>query len=214
MEESYTKIIIIGFSIFLSIILLTVLILSFQHITFTRKYEEKKEDEETTNDEDNNQESTSPDVSTNESPEVSTSESTSEQQSSSVVASTMLDEGLSTDEILSTLINKENEKERCCFSTKFDCTSRTNCVSGVEKRCGVFADKECDESLLECGLFNEEQCKTHPNNIFCEYNGTTKKCENIPNAHDGSEIECSQFTRFKNTNFPHMKYNCENNLFI
>ena len=208
MEESYTKIIVIGFSIFLLIILLTVLILSFQHITFTRKNVEKKsidKDEATSNIEHDNQESTS------ESPE----ESTTDQQSSGVVvASTMLDEGLSTDEILSTLINKENEKERCCFSTKFDCTSRTSCVSGVEKRCGVFADRECDESLLECGLFNEEQCNSHPNNIFCKYNGSTKKCENIPNAHDGSEIECSQFTRFKNINFPHMKYNCENNLFI
>ena len=204
MEESYTKIIVIGFSILLSIILLTVLILSFQHITFKRKYEEHISNNNDTTNADDNQES----------PEESPEESSTEQQSSSVVASSMLDEGLSTDEILSTLINKENENERCCFSTKFDCTSQTNCVSGVEKRCGVFADRECDESLLECGLFNEEQCKTHPNNIFCDYNGTTKKCENIPNAHEGSEIECSQFTRFKNINFPHMKYNCENNLFI
>tara|TARA_Y100000389_G_C17427376_1_gene500380 strand:+ start:1170 stop:1796 length:627 start_codon:yes stop_codon:yes gene_type:complete len=208
MTESYTKIIIIGFSICLSIILLTVLILSFQHITFTRKYDE--------NDTESSPTESSPIESSpiESSPTESSTNIDSEQQSSSEVASTLLDEGLSTDEILSTLIHKENEKERCCFSNKFDCTSRTNCASGVEKRCGIFADKECDESLIECGLFNEEQCKEHPNNIFCEYNGTTEKCENIPNAHDGSEIECSQFTRFKNINFPHMKYNCENNLFI
>ena len=207
MEESYTKIMLIGFSILLTIILLTVLILSLQHITFTRKYEENKIDESEEDDKEPAPEKTPV-------PEKTPNESPTEQQQASDVASKLLDEGSSTDEILSTLINKESEKERCCFSTKFDCTSQTNCVSGVEKRCGVFADKECNESLLECGLFNEEQCNTHPNNIFCEYNGTKEKCENIPNAHDGSEIECSQFIRFKNVKFPHMKYNCENNLFI
>lgn len=213
MEESFTKIIIIGFLIFLSIVLLTVLILSFQHITITRKY-----DVDHSHEGEGDTTETSPKESSSSPTGLSSPESSpnmeSEQQSSSEMASTLLDEGSSTDEILSTLINKENEKERCCFNTKFDCTSKTNCVSGVEKRCGVFADRKCDESLIDCGLFNEEQCKEHPNDIFCEYNGTTGKCENIPNAHDGSEIECSQFTRFKNINFPHMKYNCENNLFI
>ena len=211
MEESYTKIIIIGFSIFLSIILLTVLILSFQHITFTRKYEVNDKDDTETSPEESSSSPTTTDASTNDSSSPNTE---SEVQSSSEVAVALLDEGSSTDEILSTLIHKDNENERCCFNTKFDCTSKTNCVSGVEKRCGVFADKECSESLIECGLFNKEQCKEHPNHIFCEFNATTDKCENIPNAHGGSEIECSQFTRFKNINFPYMKYNCENNLFI
>ena len=209
MTESYTKIIIIGFTICLSIILLTVLILSFQHISFIRKY--KDDDIDDTDDTDDTEPSPTESPSQNES---SSNTEHTEPQSSSDIASVLLDEGLSTDEILSTLINKENEKERCCFSTKFDCTSPSNCVSGVEKRCGLFADKECDESLIDCGLFNAEQCKQHPNNIFCEYDGTKGKCINIPNAHDGFEIECSQFTRFKNIKFPYMKYNCENNLFI
>jgi len=210
MEESYTRIIVIGFSIFLSIILLTVLILSFQHITITRKYEVKE------NSEDDNKEGGAMEEPSNKSTVASENESTDqeekEQKSSSEVASLLLDDGLSSDEILSTLINKENERERCCFNTKFDCTSPTNCVSGVEKRCGVFADKLCEESLIDCVLYDKVQCNTHPNNIFCEYNGATEKCENIPNAHGGHEIECSQFIRFKNINFPHMKYNCANNL--
>ena len=162
MTESYTKIIIIGFTICLSIILLTVLILSFQHISFIRKY--KDDDIDDTDDTDDTEPSPTESPSQNES---SSNTEHTEPQSSSDIASVLLDEGLSTDEILSTLINKENEKERCCFSTKFYCTSPSNCVSGVEKRCGLFADKECDESLIDCGLFNAEQCKQHPNNIFC-----------------------------------------------
>jgi len=185
---------------FISIVLLTTLILSLQHITFSPVLTQEIDEETTEDDNEHNNDDTLDD----------TEEDLTENVQTAVK---MLDDGQDVDDILVELqnANRENIKQTCCFVTNFNCLGN-DCTSGVEKRCGVFANKSCEESMLNCTLFSKEDCNKRPNSVYCKYNEDESKCENRVNGHKGSDLECSQYERFKENNFPHMEYNCQNEL--
>lgn len=198
---------------FISIVLLTTLILSLQHITFSLTFTQDINEETTENDttEDNdNDEDDNDDDDNNDDDKDDDEEDLTENVETAVQ---MLDDGEDVDQILVELQNasRENIKQTCCFVTNFNCLGN-DCTSGVEKRCGVFADKGCEESMLNCTLFSKEDCNKRPNSVYCKYNEDESKCENKVNAHKGSDLECSQYDRFKENNFPHMEYNCQDEL--
>lgn len=201
---------------FISIVLLTTLILSLQHITFSTTLtqeinEETTEDDTTDNNTDDNDDNNTDENNDNNTDNDSDNEEDLTENVETAVQ--MLDDGQDVDQILVELqnANREDIKQTCCFVTNFNCLGN-ECTSGVEKRCGVFADKSCEESMLNCTLFSKEDCNKRPNSVYCKYNEDESKCENKVNAHKGSELECSQYDRFKENKFPYMEYNCQNEL--
>lgn len=202
--------IVIGLSIVLAIAILTVFILTIQHISFAtifggvnRSSEEQKEDDNT------NAPATTEDSeeSSNEDPPNETDDVLI---TNAETATLLLNEGKSVDEILTELKTKNVEKQTCCFVNKF-VKQNGQWVSGVERRCNEFAEKSCEESLYSCDTVLDEQ--TCNDNELCEFDNETSKCKNIPNAHEGSTIDCAKFERFKRINFPNTQFNCQNYLF-
>lgn len=92
------------------------------------------------------------------------------------------------------LENDSNEK--CCFMNKFRCNG-DDCKSGLEKRCGVFADKLCSETTHICDNLDKLSCTNSDNSNFCDYDKKNGKCIEKVNPHDGFEISCEKYERFK-----------------
>lgn len=206
--------IVIGLTIILAIVVLTVFILSIQHISFSsifQKHETSKDVDNSSNDDPYIEQE---EIATNNDDVTETeveSSTTTQEVSNEETAQILLTEGRSTEEILTELQNKNIEEQRCCFINKFIKNDNT-WQSGVERRCNEFADKSCEETLYNCHtILEKEPCN---DDMLCEFDIETSKCKNIPNAHEGSEITCANFERFKRINFPNTEYNCNNNLFI
>lgn len=196
--------IVIGLSIVLAIVILTVFILTIQHVSFANIFGNGNNTDKS----DEVNEITSNESQTNEPSD------TNSNSSSLVVEETathMLKEGNSVDEILTELKTKNVEDQTCCFVNKF-VKQNGEWVAGAERRCNEFADKSCEESLYSCDtVLDKKECG---DNELCEFDEDSSKCKNIPNAHDGSVLDCATFERLKRTNFPNTQFNCQNDLFI
>jgi uncharacterized protein YxeA len=203
--------IVIGLTIILAIVVLTVFILSIQHISFSSIFQ-KHETSEDVDNSSNDYSYIEQEKSTNNDDvtETEVESSTTTQVSNEETAQILLTEGKSTEEILTELQNQNIEEQRCCFINKFIKKDNT-WQSGVERRCNEFADKSCEETLYNCHTILEK--KPCNDNMLCEFDKETSKCKNIPNAHEGSEITCANFQRFKGIEFPNTEYNCNNDLF-
>ena len=184
--------IILGLSIILVIVLLTVFVLSFQHITF------KKDTKEEANETKEEVKETKED----------TNEPTEE-------PNTTMTEANDIDQLATILTHKEPDEKRCCSIQKFDCSNKSaGCKSGIEKRCGVFAEKSCEEPMYACEVLGKDKCESYPTSVYCQYDYQNKQCVgNTINSQGGSEISCNIYDRLVNDNkYPNMQYNCENNL--
>lgn len=196
--------IVIGLSIVLAIVILTVFILTIQHVSFANIFGN------------GNNKSDEVNVETRDEPTYqSQSNESSDLESDSLVveetATQMLEEGKSVDEILTELKTKNVEDQTCCFVNKF-VKQNGVWVAGAERRCNEFAEKSCEESLYSCDtVLDKKECD---DNELCEFDEDSSKCKNIPNAHEGSAIDCANFERFKRINFPNTQFNCQNDLFI
>ena len=114
--------------------------------------------------------------------------------------------------------NESNEKklneniplEKCCFVNKHNCSGK-ECTSGVEKRCGNFANDNCSNSLKLCKLLNKYECKKKPNNIYCEYDDLSNQC--LKREMDyGFEINCKKYDEFVKDGMQHHELNCDMNI--
>jgi hypothetical protein len=185
---------ILGFGILLVIILLTVFILSIQHITFKKKDESKDDDTDGVNKDTDDTDITD-----------GVNKDTDE---------TDITEGSSVDDILAKLIHKEPKDAKCCHLQKFDCSNKSKgCIAGVEKRCGIFSESSCEEPMVECTTLNKKECTSYPENMYCEYDSNEEKCITTTiNSHGGTEIPCDSYDILVKNNYSHMQYNCENDL--
>ena len=204
--------IVIGLSITLAISVLTVFILSIQHISFSSFFQTNKQATVMNDDDHNNDPPSSREV---QEEEVVSSDDDDRTELTTAppeeTAQILLTQGKSAEEILTELQNKNIEEQRCCFVNKFIKNGDT-WQSGVERRCNEFADKSCEETLYNCHTnLEKKECN---DNVLCEFDIESNKCKNIPNAHEGSEITCANFQRFKRINFPNTEFNCNNDLFI
>lgn len=119
--------------------------------------------------------------------------------------------------VYSDLVHQANLKkssssnQKCCFLNKFRCDRKGNCFSGVEKRCGVYANLLCSETTHLCNILDKSACGNSAN---CDFNDETNECVKKVNPHDGFEISCSNYERFKKQgDFENMlEYNCEEKL--
>jgi hypothetical protein len=180
--------VIIGVLIVLLIILLTVVILSFQLITYPSIFKSDVEEEE---------EDKKEDEEVNDANDFDNIEA-----------------GNDIDTSYAPLDVDPNRKEKCCYINNFHCPKDRDCLSGVEKRCGHYADKDCNESMINCAVMNKDNCKSYPNNNYCAFTEHDNKCKQKESSRNGEEITCERFNRFKEANVPHMNYNCESDLFI
>jgi hypothetical protein len=185
--------IILGLSIILAITLLTIFVLSIQHTTF--------KDTTTT---------TTTDTKT-----VKKDTSIPDTQPEKTETTQLKESDVGEDALINPLHHKEPKDKKCCAIQKFDCANNiAGCVSGVEKRCGIFAQKSCEEPMFSCEVLDKDACMSYPTNVYCEYDSEQEQCiSNTINSHGGSDISCDTFNTFVNDhNYPNMKYNCENNL--
>lgn len=110
----------------------------------------------------------------------------------------------------------ENQKpdplEKCCFVESYNCTGK-ECKSGVEKRCGYFANEDCKKSLKLCRFMNKNECNKKPNNVYCEYDNVSNQCMNREMDY-GFEINCSKYDRFIKEGYPNHELNCDGNYVI
>ncbi|QOI90245.1 hypothetical protein QKU58_gp086 [Pyramimonas orientalis virus] len=179
--------ILLGFGIVLTILLLTILILSIQHITFSSMFEKSPKEKKVVMKEKNDKDLDIKPVD-------------------------------SKDKVVTSLVSDDQDPEipqKCCHMQKYDCGNTSiGCISGVEKRCGAFAEKPCEEPMYDCNTLNEDSCKSYPSSIYCEFDETKKRCNTTTiNSHGGSDITCEMFDKFiTDKQYPNMKYNCENNL--
>jgi len=110
--------------------------------------------------------------------------------------------------VYSDLVHQANLKssstsnQKCCFLNKFRCDKNGNCFSGVEKRCGAYANLLCSETTYLCNILDKSNF------------GNSEKCVKKVNPHDGFEISCSNYERFKKQgDFKNIiEYNCEEKL--
>lgn len=194
--------IVIGATTILAILILTVFILSIQHISYSSIFNKNNKDVkkviEITEEEPIIKKIISKEKKTDKTEEIRE------------IRTDMILEGKNFDEIAGKIKDiKKSQDEKCCFNETF---SRRNneWISGVEKRCGLFAEKECTESIHNCKFNNDETiCKK---DIYCEYDNKSNICKNKPEAHRAYDISCSQFDRFRDAKYPNIKYNCENDL--
>jgi hypothetical protein len=203
--------IVIGLSIVLAIVILTVFILTIQHVSFANIFGNNKykdEEEVITKTKTNDEKGDKQEVKQNESSDSKTNDSVVTEETA---ATQMLEEGKSVDEILTELKTKNVEDQTCCFVNKF-VKQNGEWLGGVERRCNEFAEKSCEESLYSCDtVLDKKECD---DNELCEFDEDSNKCKNIPNAHEGSELDCATFERFKRINFPNTQFNCQNDLII
>lgn len=200
--------ILLGSLICLTIIIITVFLLSFQHVTMQNMIQNNEEND-VDKDEDMHKEDNKTDTN-------------SKSKETNVLMN--IGENENKIDIEETKLRKDkpekvdNEKDgdedaKCCFVKKYKCNG-SKCTSGIQKRCGYFSGRSCDDSLVLCDLMTEKDCKLPPNNQYCEFNTDTNKCTNIPNAHDGMEIDCATYERYKKAGFMHTEYNCAIPLFL
>lgn len=109
-------------------------------------------------------------------------------------------------------LNENIPLEKCCFVNKYNCSGK-ECTSGVEKRCGHFANNDCSESLKLCKFMNKNECNKKPNNVYCKYDDVSNQCLNREMDY-GFEINCRKYDRFIKEGLPHHELNCDKNLII
>ena len=109
-------------------------------------------------------------------------------------------------------MNKNITLEKCCFVNKYNCSGK-ECTSGVEKRCGHFANDDCSNSLKLCKFFNKNECNKKPNNVYCEYDDLSNQCINRDMDY-GFEINCGKYDRFVKEGMQHHELNCDENLIV
>ena len=110
-------------------------------------------------------------------------------------------------------LNENIPLEKCCFVNNYNCSGK-KCTSGVEKRCGHFANNDCKKSLKLCKFMNKNECNKKPNNnVYCEYDDISNQCVNR-DMNYGFEINCSKYDRFIKDDLPHHELNCDTNLIV
>lgn len=206
------KSILLGSLICLSIIIITIFILSFQHVTlpYMIEVDDESDNEEDTDDDSSEKQKDDEEKETKNNALLHIGDDAGKTKDVKIENNVELKE----DEPQKINVDKNlDDDATCCFVNRYNCNG-SECTSGIQKRCGYFAEKSCKDSLVLCDLMNENDCMLPPNNKYCSYDVDKKKCLNVPNAHDGMEIDCATYDRYKKAGFMHTEYNCEVPLFL